>query len=59
MRFDEFAPAPKAPTPEQARIKSLKAQRDRAADALKSERDRQRLQRAQRAMTQTKPSSVP
>jgi hypothetical protein len=50
MRFAEFAPVPKAPTPEQTRIKSLKAQRDRAADALKSERDRQRLQRAQRAI---------
>ena len=52
MRFVEFAPAPKPPTPEQARIRRLTAQKDLAAAALKSERDRQRLQKAQRVMSQ-------
>ncbi len=35
-----------APSPEQQRIKSLQANKDRAADALKAERDRQKRQSA-------------
>jgi hypothetical protein len=38
------------PTPEQQRIAALKANRDRASQALKAERDRQRLSRAQQAL---------
>ena len=37
-------------SPEQQRIAALKANRDRASQALKSERDRQRIRRAQRAL---------
>jgi len=37
-------------SPEQQRIAALKANRDRASQALKSERDRQRLSRAQQAL---------
>jgi hypothetical protein len=58
MRFVEFAHAPKPPTPEQARIRALKAQKDQAAAALKSERDRQRLLKAQRSMTQNKLKNI-
>lgn len=35
-----------APSPDQQRIKSLQATKDRAADALKAERDRQKRQSA-------------
>jgi hypothetical protein len=44
MRFFEFSTKP--PTPEQNRINSLKQQKDRAADALKTERGRQKKQKA-------------
>ena len=37
-------------SPEQQRIAALKANRDRASQALKAERDRQRLSRAQQAL---------
>ena len=37
-------------SPEQQRIAALKANRDRASQALKAERDRQRLSRAQKAL---------
>ena len=50
MRFFEFItpkqPTTKPPTPEQNRIKSLKQQKGRAADALKAEQARQKRQKA-------------
>ena len=45
MRLLEFT-TPKPPTPEQNRINSLKQQKDRAADALKAERARQKRTKA-------------
>ena len=51
MRFYEFSTKPlktiKPQTPDQARIASLKQQKDRAAQALKTERERQKITRAQ------------
>jgi hypothetical protein len=38
-------------TPEQQRITSLKAAKDRASDALKAERDRQKKQSAMKALS--------
>ena len=40
----------KPPTPEQQRINSLKTAKDRAADALAAERQRQKLAQAQKAV---------
>jgi len=40
----------KPKTPEQARIDSLKANKDRAADALAQERQRQKVVKAQQAL---------
>jgi len=57
MRFHEFA-APKPKTPEQTRIASLKQAKDRANDALKAEKDRQKVQKAQKQIAQVKLSSV-
>jgi len=51
----------KPKTPEQLRIDSLKANKDRAADALAAERQRQKIAKAQRALSaarQTNPPSV-
>ena len=45
-----IAPVKPAATPEQSRINMLKQTKDRADAALKSERDRQRVQRAQKAL---------
>jgi hypothetical protein len=51
MRFCEFSTKPlktiKPQTPDQARISSLQQQKDRAAQALKTERERQKIARAQ------------
>lgn len=51
MRFYEFSTKPLKPikpqTPDQARISALKQQKDRAAQALKTERERQKIARAQ------------
>ena len=58
MRFDEFAQQPKPKTPDQARINTLKQAKDRANDALKAERARQKLQTAQKQLAQVKLSSV-
>ncbi len=44
MRFFEFST--KAPTPQKARINALKQQKDRAATALKTERERQKKAKA-------------
>ena len=41
----------KPPTPEQQRIRSLKSTKDRAADALEAERQRQKITKAQKTMT--------
>ena len=51
MRFYEFKTI-KPFTPEQNRIKSLKQQKDRVADALKAERGRQKKQKALQAIQQ-------
>ena len=52
MRFLEFATKVIKPlTPDQARIDNLKKQKDLAAARLKSERDRQKITRAQHALT--------
>lgn len=51
MRFYEFSTKPPKPikpqTPDQARISALKQQKDRASHALKTERERQKIARAQ------------
>ena len=39
-------------TPEKARIEALKKQKERTADALKAERDRQKVQKAQKQIAQ-------
>ena len=51
MRFLEFA-TPKPLTPEKARIDALTKQKERAADALKAERERQKIQKAQKQIAQ-------
>ena len=51
----------KPPTPEQQRIKSLTATKDRAADALAAERKRQQVARSQKQLmkiSQPKPVVV-
>ncbi len=50
MRFFEFST--KLPTPQQSRINALKQQKDRAATALKTERERQKKQKATTALQQ-------
>ena len=51
MRFDEFSTKPLKPikpqTLDQSRISALKQQKDRAAQVLKTERERQKITRAQ------------
>lgn len=47
MRISEITPPP---TPEQQRIKALKANKDRATQALKNERDRQKRAKANRTL---------
>ena len=53
MRIYEITQAnPVQPkTPEQARIEGLKAAKERAAIALQAERQRQKMAKAQKAMT--------
>ncbi|NCV70066.1 MAG: hypothetical protein EBW55_05020 [Betaproteobacteria bacterium] len=46
-------------SPEQQRIAALKANRDRASQALKAERDRQRLSRAQQALRRAQQVASP
>lgn len=60
MRLKEFATATqsKPKTPEQARLDSLKQAKERASDALKAERNRQKLQKAQKTIAQVKLSGV-
>lgn len=45
MRITEITPT-KPPSPEKARIDALTKQKERANDALKAERDRQKRQKA-------------
>ena len=55
MRIFELA---KPKSPEQLRLDQLKATSNRASDALKVERERQKAQRAQKALSQLlKPKS--
>ena len=49
MQIHEVVTKPK--TPEQLRLDSLKANKDRAADALAAERQRQKISKAQRALS--------
>jgi len=52
MRFYEFASAIKKPlTPQQARLDALKTQKDNVGKALDSERKRQKVAKAQQALT--------
>ncbi len=46
----------KPPTPEQLRIKSLAATKERAAEALAAERQRQQVARAQKKLLKIKQS---
>ena len=50
MKIAEIASKPS--TPEQQRIKSLVATKDRAADALAAERQRQQVAKAQKQLAQ-------
>lgn len=50
MKIAEIASKP--PTPEQQRIKSLVATKDRAADALAAERQRQQVAKTQKQLAQ-------
>ena len=51
MRINEII---KPQPPDEQRIAALKANRDRAAQALKAERNRQRITRAQRQLTKAR-----
>ena len=51
MRINEII---KPKTPDEQRIAALKANRDRASMALKAERDRQRITRAQRQLAKAR-----
>lgn len=44
----------KPPTPQQARIDALKRQKDASTKALKAERDRQKIAKAQRTIANVK-----
>lgn len=54
MRFIEFANKPL--TPQQNRINSLKQQKDNVSKALKAERDRQKIAKAQQTLTTARQS---
>ena len=44
----------KPPTPQQQRIKSLQLQKDNASKALKAERDRQKIAKAQQTINKVR-----
>jgi hypothetical protein len=46
-------------TPDQQRVENLKTAKDRASDALKVERDRQKRAKAMKTITSIKPISTP
>ena len=52
-----LAETTKPKTPEQLRLDSLKANKDRAADALAAERQRQKLVKAQKAVAAARQAS--
>ena len=52
MRLKEFTQQIKPPTPEQARLKNLKQQKDNASKALKVERNKQKIAKAQQSLRQ-------
>lgn len=54
-----LAETTKPKTPEQLRLDSLKANKDRAADALTAERKRQKLAKAQQALTAARQAGNP
>ena len=54
MKIEEVTNKP--PTPEQRRIKSLTATKDRAADALAAERQRQQVARTQKKLVKIRQS---
>ena len=56
MKFNEFANLPKSP--EQQRIDSLKTTKDRAAQALTAERNRQHVAKAQKTLANASISSA-
>ncbi len=56
MQIHEVVIKPK--TPEQQRIDSLQASKDRAADALASERQRQEISNAQKALSAVRQSTL-
>lgn len=51
-KLDE-ASAPKPPTPEQAKVKSLQAQADSAKQAVKAEKARQKIRVGQKQLTKS------
>ena len=57
MKIHEINTQPK--TPEQLRLDSLKANKDRAADALSAERQRQKVAKAQKALAAARQASHP
>jgi len=55
MRLHEIKPNVIKPlTPQQQRVKSLQTQKDNASKALKAERDRQRVSKAQQQIRDVK-----
>ena len=55
MRLKEFKPNVIKPlTPEQQRVKSLQTQKDNVTKALKAERDRQKIAKAQQTIATVK-----
>jgi hypothetical protein len=57
MRLHEIKPTQPA-TPEQAKVRTLQAQADRAKQAVKAEKARQAIVKAQRQMLSTKPPTT-
>ena len=56
MRFSEFATKPSKPlSPEQTRLDALKRQKDSATKALKTERERQKISKAQQQISAVAP----
>jgi hypothetical protein len=59
MLIKEITSKPIKPlTPAKARIESLKQQKERASDALKAERDRQKITKAQHDLVSTISNSI-
>lgn len=58
MKINEVPHQPTTKTPDQARIDALKQAKDRAGDALKAERNRQKLEKAKAQISKISSSSV-